>query len=257
MKSIDTIAVLGDSSSSGFGTRGRSYGVVLGESLGASRVEVFADFGRTTRELLDQHASWLAGVGPDLVVVQSGMADGLMHPGRRVQSFLEHFAPKTWHGVDGLERRAVFSKTRRVRMQQWATSTAKTLLKRAAVSLTGGYTRMQPDEYAECLDRLLSELEGTTGIVVCLGLYEIDAHFFPCQAASTARFKDARREVLARHPKVIGVEVDPVLVHWDCFLADHGHWNADGHAAVGAEIARCVRAALSQSSDPGLTSTPV
>jgi lysophospholipase L1-like esterase len=243
MKELKTIVVFGDSASVGFSTKGRSYGVVLAELLGATRVEVSAGFGRTTRDVLDQHASVLDGLHPDLIVLQTGMADSLMHPGRRVQLLMEHFAPKAWHGVDGLERRAVYSTSWSVRVSQRVAASAKTGIKRMTVALTGGFTRMQPAEYGECLDQLLTSLQASCPLVMTITPYEIDERVFPRQRRSARRFIDVGATVLARHPSVIPVEVDPVLDRWDDYLGDNGHWNASGHATVAAEIARSLRAA--------------
>jgi lysophospholipase L1-like esterase len=240
---IDTVLALGDSATVGFGTGGRPYPVVVGETLGAGRVEIDAALGRTTGDVLAAHGALVAEHRPDLVIVQTGMADSLLHPGRRVQQLLERFAPPTWHGVDGLERRAVYSGSRVRRVRQRAASGAKTTLKRTIVGVTGGHTRLGPEESADRLDRLLGELTARCPVVVSIGFYTIDEHFFPGQERTNRRFRAARAEVLARHPAVLAVDVDRVLRRWEHFLADHGHWNAEGHAAVAAEIMRSLAAA--------------
>lgn len=251
---IDTVLALGDSATVGFGTGGRSYPVVVGEALGARQVEIDAALGRTTPAVLAAQAALVAKHQPDLVVVQTGMADSLLHPGRRVQALLERFAPPTWHGLDGLERRAVYSRSPWRRAGQRAASGTKTLLKRAIVSTTGGHTRLTAEESAAALDNLLSALTERCPLVVSIGFYTVDERCFPGQERTNRRFRAAREEVLSRHPSVVAVDVDRVLRRWDDFLADHGHWNATGHGAVAAEIVRCLAAAHPDlaSADKGL-----
>ena len=99
---VDCVVVLGDSTSAGFGTGGRGYAVLIGEALGANRVENLSTFGRTTRLMFEEDLARVATIRPDVVVVQAGMGDSLPHPGERIQRMLEHFVPSTWHGVDGL-----------------------------------------------------------------------------------------------------------------------------------------------------------
>jgi hypothetical protein len=243
MAKIDSIAVLGDSSSTGFGTNGRSYGTIVGEALGASRVENLARFSRTTKLMLEEDAPLVAELRPDLVIVQAGMGDSFPHPGKWVQRTLERFAPPTWHGVEGLERRAYYSGSRPQRTRQWLTATAKTTIKRTLIGLTGGFTRSSPDEYGECLDRLLTELGGVAPFVLSIGMFDIDQRIFPKQRVMNLPFRDRRFAVLSGHPQVIPVEINQRLQRWDHYHPDHAHWNADGHAAVAAEILAALGAA--------------
>jgi lysophospholipase L1-like esterase len=235
---VDCVAVLGDSSSTGFGTGGRSYPVLLGESLGAKRVENLAQFGRTVKLMVEEDLPRIAELQPDVVIVAAGMSDSLPHPGERVQRMLERFVPSTWHGVDGLERRAYFSGTRRQRARQWAVAESKTAIKRALITLTGGFTRMNPEEFRVYLDQLFTALEATGPVIVSLGLYDIDQHAFPKQHKLNLPFRAHRDQVLAEHPRVIPVEIDQRLRRWGDFHEDHGHLNAAGHATVAEEMLR-------------------
>lgn len=243
----DCIVVLGDSTSSGFGTGRHGYPVLLGETLQATRVENLAKFGQTTKSMVEEDLPRMAALRPDVVVVQAGMGDSLPHPGQRVQGLLERFVPSTWHGVDGLERRAYLSGTRRRRARQWLVAECKTALKRTLIFLTGGFTRATPEEFGTYLDRLLTGLEAICPVVVCIGLFDIDQHVFPKQHQLNVPFRAQRQRVLADHPRVIPVEIDQQLDRWDDFLEDHGHFNAAGHATV----ARAIILTL-QSDVPGL-----
>lgn len=259
---MTTVAVLGDSSSVGFGTGGRSYAIQLSEKLGAELVAVIAGLGKTTAVALETDLSTIAGLHADVVVVQTGMADSLLHPGQRLQRWIEHFVPETWHGVDGLERRAVFEPNRWHRARQQVAAAAKTALKRTLITVSRGYTRMLPAEYSQCLDRLLTGIEAAGGVVVSIGIYRIDQRYFPRQDNAIAPFVAARRAVLARHPNVVSVEPDEVLVRWGDFLDDHAHWSAAGHERVADHIVRRLKEARpdldlgwsSHGSAPGLLS---
>jgi lysophospholipase L1-like esterase len=244
---VDCVVVLGDSTSAGFGTGGRGYAVLVGEALGANRVENLSTFGRTAKVMFEEDLPRVAAIRPDVIIVQTGMGDSLPHPGERIQRMLEHFVPSTWHGVDGLERRAYFSGTRRQRIRQWAVAEAKTTLKRILIAVTGGFTRSNPDEFRGYLDHLLGTLEPMCPVVVSVGLFDLDQHIFPKQHRVNLPFRRQRDQVLAEHPRVIGVEIDERLQRWDDFLGDHCHLNASGHAAVAEAILEAIRTVV-----PGL-----
>jgi lysophospholipase L1-like esterase len=239
---VACVVVLGDSTSSGFGTGGRGYPVLVGEALGANRVENLSTFGQTTKLMFDEDLPRIAALSPDVVIVQAGMGDSLPHPGERLQRLLEHFVPSTWHGVNGLERRAYFSGTRRRRACQWAVAKFKTALKRALIEVTGGFTRSNPDEFREYLDQLLTGLEAICPIVVSVGLFDMDQHIFPKQHETNVPFRIQREHVLADHTQVIAAEINHRLHRWDDFLGDRGHLNASGHATVAEEIVRSLQA---------------
>jgi lysophospholipase L1-like esterase len=235
-KGIDRIAVLGSSSSTGFGTGGRSYGTLVGQALGAGCVENLSKFGRTTELMVEEDLPLVAALSPDLVIVEAGMGDSLPHPGQWVQGMLERFAPKTWHGVEGLERRAYFRGTRPQRAQQWVTARAKTTLKRTLIQLTGGYTRATPAGFGEAFERLITELEGIAPVVVSVGMFDVDQHLFPKQHEMNLPFRQQRFAVLSGHQNVIAVEINQRLHQWADYHDDHAHWNASGHATVADEI---------------------
>jgi lysophospholipase L1-like esterase len=244
MTDVDCVVVLGDSTSAGFGTGGRGYAVLVGEALGASRVENLSQFGRTTKLMFEEDLARVAAIRPDMIIVQAGMGDSLPHPGQRIQRMLEHFVPSTWHGVDGLERRAYFSGTRRQRVRQWAVAESKTTLKRVLIAVTGGFTRSNPDEFRGYLDQLLDALEPMCPIVISVGLFDLDQHIFPKQHRLNLPFRRQRDQVLAEHPRVIRVEIDHKLHRWDDFLGDHCHLNASGHASVAEEVLLALQAEL-------------
>ena len=247
MAAVDCVVILGDSTSAGFATGGRGYPVLVGEALGANRVENLSKFGQTTKLMVEEDLPRIGELRPDVVIVQAGMGDSLPHPGQRVQRLLEHFVPSTWHGVDGLERRAYYSGTRRRRARQWAVAEFKTALKRTLITLTGGFTRSNPDEFRRYLDELFTGLEAMGPVIVSVGLFDMDQHIFPKQHKVNLPFRVQRHIVLTQHPRVISAEIDRCLHRWDDFLGDHGHLNASGHATVAEEILRSLRSRL-----PGL-----
>ena len=253
MTTINSIAVLGDSTSTGFATQGRSYAVLVGEALTATTVENFAVFGRTAKLMVDEDLSRVADLRPDMVIVHVGMGDSLPHPGERVQRILERFAPPTWHGVYGLERRAYFSGTRWHRVTQWVVAETKTTIKRALIGITGGYTRATPVEFERYFDQLLTELADRVDVVVSIGLFDVDQHRFPKQHVLNLPFREKRFAVLSRHPQIIPVEINQRLDHWGHFLPDRAHWNAAGHAAVADEILQALRTALPELNLSGIT----
>jgi lysophospholipase L1-like esterase len=239
---VECVVVLGDSTSAGFGTGGRGYAVLVGEALGANRVDNLSQFGRTTKLMFEEDLAQVAVIRPDVVIVQAGMGDSLPHPGQRIQRMLEHFVPSTWHGVDGLERRAYLSGTRRQRARQWAVAEFKTTLKRILITVTGGFTRSNPDEFHGCLDDLLAGLEPLCPVIVSIGLFDLDQHIFPKQHRMNLPFRRQRHQVLVHHPRVISVEIDEKLHRWDDFHGDHCHLNASGHASVADAILRALQA---------------
>ena len=251
---IDCIVVFGDSSSSGFGTGGRGYPVLIGEAVRAQRVENLAKFGQTTKLMVEEDLPHIASLHPDLVIVQAGMGDSLPHPSERIQHLLERFVPSTFHGVNGLERRAYFSGTRRRRAQQRVVATFKTTLKRTLISLTGGFTRSNPEEFRAYFDQLLTALEATGCIIVCIGLFSVDQRIFPKQHEKNLPFRKVREDVLEKHPQVIRAEIDQRLHRWDDFLGDHGHWNAAGHANVAEVILEALLSALPELGPAQITS---
>jgi hypothetical protein len=214
-------------------------------------VENFAQFSRTAKLMVEEDLPRIAVLRPDLIIVEAGMGDSLPHPGERVQRMLERFIPSTWHGVDGLERRAYFSGTRRQRARQWAVAESKTAIKRALITLTGGFTRSNPEEFHAYLDRLFTALEVTNPVIVSIGLFDLDQHAFPKQHEFNLPFRAHRDQVLSEHPHVVRVEIDQRLHRWDDFHEDHCHWNAAGHATVANEILRALHSAL-----PGLLTVP-
>jgi lysophospholipase L1-like esterase len=239
---VGTVVVLGDSMSVGFGAGGRSYGAVVSEALGAEKFVNLAALGRTTRQMMEEDTVTVAALRPDVVLAYAGMADSLPHPGERIQRIIERFAPPSWHGVDGLHRRAYFSGSRLRRAQQWVEATAKTTLKRTFIHLTGGYTRMNPEDFGVCLDGMLTELERHAA-VVSVGMFNADERRFPLQQRLNQPFRAQRFAVLADHPRVVPAEIIQRLRCWDDFMSDHAHWNAEGHAAVADEILAALRAA--------------
>jgi lysophospholipase L1-like esterase len=240
---IGAVVVLGDSMSVGFGTGGRSYGAVVAEALGAERFVNLAALGRTTRQMMEEDTLTVADLRPDVVIVNAGMADSLPHPGERIQKIIERFAPPSWHGVDGLHRRAYFSGSRRRRAQQRAEAMVKTLLKRTFIRLTGGYTRMSAKDFGLCLDGMLTELEHHATVVVSVGMFDADERQFPMQQRLNQPFRAQRFAVLADHPGVVPAEIIQRLRCWEDFMGDHAHWNTDGHAAVADEILAALRTA--------------
>ena len=241
---VDCLVVLGDSGSSGFGTGGRGYPVLVGEALRANKVENFAQFGQTTKLMVEEDLPKVALLRPNIVIVEAGMGDSLPHPSERIQQLLERFVPSTWHGVNGLERRAYFSGTRRRRAQQWIVATFKTNLKRAIISVTGGFTRSTPEEYRTYLEQLFTALEATSPIIVSVGLFDLDQHNFPKQHALNVPFRTVREDVLERHPHILRAEIDHRLHRWDDFHGDHCHWNAAGHATVAEVIIEALQPVL-------------
>ena len=123
----------------------------------------------------------------------------------------------------------------------------KTTLKRILITVTGGFTRSNPDEFGGYLDGLLTGLESWCPVVVSVGLFDLDQHIFPKQHRMNLPFRGQRDRVLVEHPRVIRVEIDQRLHRWVDFLGDHCHLNASGHASVADAILRALQAEM-----PGL-----
>jgi hypothetical protein len=77
MTAVDCVVILGDSTSAGFARGGRGYPVLVGEALGAIRVENLSKFGQTTKLMVEEDLARIGELRPDVVIVQAGIGDSL------------------------------------------------------------------------------------------------------------------------------------------------------------------------------------
>jgi lysophospholipase L1-like esterase len=222
------VAMMGDSVISGYGVGGRSYAQLVGERLDADRIMCYA---RSTFTVVDavRLIERVKKFAPDLVILNVGGSDGLVHAGKSIERLLEKFAPKSWQGVQGLEPLARLDSSLRRRIRQKITGTIKLVLKHIGVRLTGGFRRVEPDVFEQNYFTLMDELQQIGCVVVVVGLHIADEFLWPGSVRSQREYEAASRRVLQAHPFAITVDPKPVLVRWDDYLDDHAHLNEQGH----------------------------
>lgn len=234
-----SVVVLGDSTAAGLGVRGRSYGTVLAEQLGARRVRRLARSEHTVRHAL-AHLPALAEDRPDLVVVGVGGADAVVHVARPVHRLVARFAPESWGGTTGLEPRAVLPEGRRARVRQLVGTAGKLAVKHVGVRVGSGWVRTELEDFAELYPQLVDGLLDLGATVVTVSSHLVDARLFPRSPASIQRYNAVIEAVVAARPQVVHVRAEGLLDRWSDFLPDHCHATPAGHAKIAAAIARAL-----------------
>ncbi|KQP65681.1 hypothetical protein ASF47_08005 [Nocardioides sp. Leaf285] len=189
-----------------------------------------------------QRVQEMVDFAPDVVIIGCGIAESIVHPPRRVQDFIERFAPSGWHGVAGLQPRPYFSTSSwRRRTRQRVTSWAKVRVKTATMKF-GARQRMDPAEFRQHFDLLLTSLRPLGACVVVVGAWETDDRLFPGTNDAFRALDVTLAESIAAQGALL---IDPRLCLriWDDYLEDHMHWNDAGHERVAAQVVSAVRTA--------------
>ncbi len=225
------VAILGSSSSYGLGVGGRSFAVRYAERLDpAAEVLQLSRSALTVDEVDPGTLAELRAFHPDVVVLSLGAAEAHVHPSRLLQALLDRFAPASWRGPAGLNPRPYYSRSRLRRMRQLVASRSKVRLKRLIIGATGGFHRMDTDEFAARLRQLLDELGPAPRVLV--GLWCVDTYMFPRSNPVLRRHDDLLREIAAERGDTVFVPTADAVRYWDDFLEDRAHLNEQGHARV-------------------------
>lgn len=225
------VALLGDSVIAGLGVRGRSYGMLVAESLGASHTLRLA---RSTHTIIDAltRVEKVRDYKPDLILVGVGGADGVVHASATLQKLVERFAPKSWQGVEGLEPRAYYVGTKWTRFRQRVTTIIKVTIKHIGVRMGDGYQRVPLDSFAPKLEELFLQLSEIGCPVIVCGISDSDPRYFPRTEAALVEYRKVMSAASARYDNFAYVDIRPPLKRWDDFISDHIHLNPTGHAKV-------------------------
>lgn len=254
------VVAMGDSVIAGYGVGGVSYADTVGERLQAERVMSYARSTFTVEDSVRLLPRVLA-FGPDVVIVNIGGADGLVHAGEAVERFLGRFAPKSWRGVEGLEPKPAQEKppqeeTGLLKLRFRVTGLIKLVLKHIGVRLTGGYRRVTPDRFEPAFEQVVATLAEAGVTVVVVGLHAPDEWLWPRSTASGLEYEAAIARVLDRHPEALFVDPKPVLDRWGDFLSDHIHFNRRGHDKVAALVWRALEPATAPAARPQVAASP-
>lgn len=236
------VLLMGGSTAFGLGVRGRSFGVLAAEQLDAAAVLDLTASGPLLDESLGRWGE-VEAFAPQVAVLCVGHAEQVVHPALRVQRTIERFAPPTWHGVAGLQPRPYFSTSRATRVRQHVTSRAKTVVKTAAIRAGGGHQRMPLETFRGHLADLLARLDALGVTTVVLGSWPVDAALFPGTGAAFARLEEAIATEADRVGSAHFLAPTPRLQVWQDYLADHMHWDHEGHARIAAAVVELVDAA--------------
>ncbi|MEQ7847220.1 SGNH/GDSL hydrolase family protein [Nocardioides kribbensis] len=228
------LLLMGGSTATGLGVRGRSFGRLCAERLGSASVLDLTGSGPLIDEAM-LRAEEIRQFRPDVALVCCGHAEVLVHPPQRFQACLERFAPASWHGVAGLQPRPYFSTSSSARrFRQRLTSWAKVRVKRGAMRL-GSHQRMDLPDFADHLDALLALLREAGTRVLVVGTWPIDEDLFPRSNQAWEALAAVLREAAAKHGAEF-VDPTPELDVWGDYLADHMHWSASGHERLAGVV---------------------
>lgn len=225
------VVLLGDSVIAGLGVRGRSYGMLVAESLGASHTLRLA---RSTHTIIDALArvEKVRDYRPDVILVGVGGADGVVHASATLQKIVERFAPKSWQGVEGLEPRAYYVGSKWTRIRQRVTTLVKVTIKHVGVRLGDGYQRVPLESFEPKVNELFQRLSEIGCPVIVCGISDSDPRYFPRTEAALVQYREVMSAASARHDNFVYVDIRPPLKRWDDFISDHIHLNPSGHAKV-------------------------
>ena len=228
------VLLLGGGTAFGLGIRGDSFGRRVYARVPTEDVLDLTGSGPLIDEMLKE-LSEIERFRPDLAVLGFGMAESLIHPPLWFQSTLERFAPSSWHGVTGLQPRAVYSATPARRYRQRVVATVKRGVKRTAVSM-GSHRRMSAEDFGRHLEHLVSELTRLRCRTVLINVWAVDESLAPRTNASLVQTQEVVDRLVERHPGLVPVSPGDVLNHWGDYLADHLHFSEEGHDKVATAI---------------------
>jgi hypothetical protein len=229
------VVVLGDSIASGLGVRENSFGRIAARELGAGAIL----FKAKVRRMIDESAELLPRIldfNPDLVIMSSGNAEAVVHPGKTVEDLLTRYGPKGWQGDSGLEPRPFYSDEFAKRVRQRITSVTKVVLKNIFIRLGSGYSRMSLEEYVPRLEVFLDALTERGCAVVLAGIADVDPLLFPKSGTNVDRFDAAQRRIVASRPQVRLLRLRQIIDARTEVLADKAHPNLEGHQHIAREI---------------------
>jgi lysophospholipase L1-like esterase len=236
--------ILGDSWIHGLGSeRRKSFGRLIARRMGATEILDLSAVSRTVPDVVADHLTTISEFRADIAIVNIGGADSLIFPPWFIQHLVDRFAPSNWHGVEGLQPRALYARTRSRRLRQRIEYVAKSSVKQLSINLAGGRRRIPIADLETAIGTVLHALaeQGVTTVVVGFGQV---SHF---SSPRTWRSLKQTNRLLHRQaallPRTIFVPTADFIDCWDDYLPDHVHLNADGHAKVAAGVVGSLEAA--------------
>jgi lysophospholipase L1-like esterase len=220
------ITLFGDSIAAGLGTRGRSYGRLMADRLGAELV----DYSATARDVRQSLCLAEDMVPSDLVLIAHGITEAIIRPKPRTLRYM----PRRWRALGWMDPRPYYSARLRKRLFQRLESAVRW---RAKVQLLrfGGYRLDDPATYAATLLALVDRCQATR--IVILGPPSVDPRFFPGSPVSYAAFADAGRR-MAEVAAVEYYDLTDVCGEWADYLLDHFHPSTQGHQRIATAVLR-------------------
>lgn len=227
------VVVIGDSYISGLGyTDGPAFGRQIADRLEFSKLLNLAASSRTAAETVEQYGDQIRQFQPDIAIVAVGATEGLVHPSAGIQKLIERFAPRSWHGVEGMMARANYSAERGERFRQQVQSNLKVGIKWALVHSTGARPRIPLDQAIEAADQLLALLDSVGTRTWMVQMPHAPKVRFPGTQRSWDRTASAQQKLAAKYPTVTYLAIAGRLHYFDDFLVDHLHLGGVGHAHV-------------------------
>lgn len=222
------LAIFGESTTSGFGVRERSFGSLIARQLGLE-LRNCAGFGATIK---DSIAALDAANDSAVVIAMSGINEAIVRPTERSLRFV----PARYRRSGWMDPRAYFPTDWKRALPKRIESAIRWRVKVLLIRLTGGSAWVELEEFRDQHRLFIRELKrrGVPAIVL-VGPSMVDERFFPGTPERMARFDEVVREQ-AREEAVIYVSAIEVLRRWEDYFRDHLHSSESGHRRIAEAI---------------------
>jgi lysophospholipase L1-like esterase len=223
-ESRNRLTVYGESTAYGFGVREHSFAKILAAEHGLELTNC-AGFGATVKDsLLELDPAEDAAV----VIAIHGVNEAMVRPTERSLRFV----PPRYRRSGWMDPRAYFPKEWRRALPKRIESAVRWRVKVTLIRLTGGYHRVDIDEFRELHRSFIKELK-QRGVptIVLIGPPVLGERFFPYTPELMARYDEIVREQ-AREESVIYISAAETLRRWDDYFRDRLHASVSGHQRI-------------------------